>query len=81
LKIDRSFVSKIGTDEGNLELTETIVTLAQKLRMEVTAEGVETAEQFVQLRGLNCEYGQGYFFSKPLDTKAAEALMMAKPQW
>ncbi len=81
LKIDRSFVSKIDANGKNLEITETIVTLARKLGVEVTAEGVETAEQLAQLRGLNCGYGQGYFFSRPLDTEAAEALIMAWPQW
>jgi diguanylate cyclase (GGDEF)-like protein/PAS domain S-box-containing protein len=81
LKIDCSFVSKIGTDRGNLEITETIVTLAHKLGVDVTAEGVETPEQLAQLRKLKCEYGQGYFFSEPLDSKATEALMMVNPQW
>ena len=81
LKIDRSFVSKIGADEGNLEITETIVTLAQKLGMDVTAEGIETAEQLAQLRKLKCAYGQGYFFSRPLPSQAAEELIIAKPQW
>lgn len=81
LKIDRSFVSMIDANGNNLEITETIVTLARKLGVEVTAEGVETAEQLAQLRGLNCGCGQGYFFSQPLDTEAAKALIMARPQW
>jgi diguanylate cyclase (GGDEF)-like protein/PAS domain S-box-containing protein len=81
LKIDRSFVSKIGTNGKNFEIAETIITLAQKLGVEVTAEGVETVAQLAQLRGLNCAYGQGYFFSQPLDTEAIEGLMMAQPQW
>lgn len=80
LKIDRSFVSGIGINQGNLEIIEAIVTLAHELGMEVTAEGVETAEQLAQLRKLKCEYGQGYLFSQPLNSKAAEALIMA-PQW
>lgn len=77
LKIDRSFVSGMGINQGNLEIIEAIVTLAHQLGMEVTAEGVETAEQLAQLRKLKCEYGQGYLFSQPLDSKAAEALIMA----
>ncbi|MBV8883219.1 MAG: EAL domain-containing protein [Chroococcidiopsidaceae cyanobacterium CP_BM_RX_35] len=81
LKIDGSFVSQLGIDEVSSEIVETIVTLAHKLGMDVTAEGVETAEQLAQLRALKCEYGQGYFFSQPLDSEAAEALMMTKPQW
>lgn len=81
LKIDRSFVSRIGVAQGNLEIAETIVTLAQKLGVDVIAEGVETVEQLVQLRRLKCEYGQGHFFSGPLDSPTAEALIMASPQW
>ena len=81
LKIDRSFVSKMGIESGNLEIVEMLIMLAQKLGVEVIAEGVETAEQLAQLRALKCQYGQGYFFSHPLDNKTAEALIMAKPQW
>ena len=81
LKIDRSFVSKIGADRDNLEITETILTLAQKLGVNVTAEGIETASQLAQLRELKCAYGQGYFFSRPLPCVAAEALIIASPQW
>ena len=81
LKIDPSFVSKIGTKEGNLEIAETIITLGQKLRMAVIAEGVETAEQLAQLRQLKCGYGQGYFFSRPLAADKAERLLASKPQW
>lgn len=78
LKIDRSFVSRIGTNKGNLEIIETIVTLAHQLGMDVTAEGVETAEQLAQLRNLKCTYGQGYLFSRPLDSTAAGALIAAQ---
>ncbi|MBD2308410.1 EAL domain-containing protein [Chroococcidiopsis sp. FACHB-1243] len=81
LKIDRSFVSNIGTSAVSLEITETIVTLAQKLDVDVTAEGVETAEQLARLRELNCGYGQGYFFSMPLEASAAEALIVTNPRW
>lgn len=81
LKIDRCFISPIGADAKKLEIIETIVTLAHKLGVKVTAEGVETAEQLTLLRKLNCEYGQGYFFSRPLDSEAAEALIVANPQW
>ncbi len=81
LKIDRSFVSKIGAGKGNLEITETILTLANKLGMSAIAEGIETAEQLAYLRELNCAYGQGYFFSKPLPRQAAEELIISKPQW
>lgn len=81
LKIDRSFVTPIGSENNNFEIAETIITLAQKLDLNVTAEGIETAEQLSRLRELNCPYGQGYFFSRPLNSQAAEALLAAKPQW
>ena len=81
LKIDRSFVSRIGENKENLEIVQTIVTLAHHLGMSTIAEGIETAQQLVQLRALGCEFGQGYFFSKPLDRESAEAMVLANPQW
>lgn len=81
LKIDRSFVSRISETGENLEIVRAIVMLARSLRMEVVAEGVETAVQLAQLRAIGCEYGQGYFFSKPLDSEAATALLIRSPKW
>ncbi|WP_373528307.1 putative bifunctional diguanylate cyclase/phosphodiesterase [Nostoc sp.] len=81
LKIDRSFISPMGTNSKNVEIIEIIVTLADKLGVDVLAEGVETKEQLALLRKLNCEYGQGYFFSVPLNSSAAEALIMENPRW
>jgi EAL domain-containing protein (putative c-di-GMP-specific phosphodiesterase class I) len=75
LKIDRSFVSQMGDDSESLEIVRTIITLAHSLEMDVIAEGVETTEEWQQLRSLNCEYAQGYFFSKPVACQAAEALL------
>jgi EAL domain-containing protein (putative c-di-GMP-specific phosphodiesterase class I) len=71
LKIDRSFVKKMGTSDDGPEIIRTILALAHNLGMDVTAEGVETAEQAAQLLEMKCEYGQGYFFSKPLPRDAA----------
>ncbi|HCF29657.1 MAG TPA: bifunctional diguanylate cyclase/phosphodiesterase [Cyanobacteria bacterium UBA11049] len=81
LKIDRSFVAQMQMSSGNSYIVETIVTLAHKLGLFVTAEGVETASQLAQLRALECEYAQGNFFSQPLDSEAAEALLRENPQW
>lgn len=76
LKIDRSFISQV--EEGkNLEIVRTIMALAHHLGMKVTAEGVETKQQLALLQTLNCEYGQGYFFSQPVDSKVAGALLAA----
>jgi EAL domain-containing protein (putative c-di-GMP-specific phosphodiesterase class I) len=57
------------------------MTLAHTLEMDVIAEGVETAEQLTQLRALQCEYGQGYLFSKPVDSNTAEKFISAQLQW
>lgn len=81
LKIDRSFVSQMGTNGANSEIVETIMTLAHNLGLDVTAEGVETAEHLAQLRALQCEYGQGNFFSQPLKSQAAEALIRQNLHW
>ncbi|MFO0909554.1 MAG: EAL domain-containing protein [Isosphaeraceae bacterium] len=72
LKIDRSFVSRIGPRGENSEIVATIIALAHNLGMKVVAEGVETAEQAARLRALHCEYGQGYYFSKPMAASEAE---------
>ncbi len=81
VKIDRSFVNRINPHDENAEIVKAIITLAQILKMDVIAEGIETNAQLTHLRSLNCEYGQGYFFAKPLNVKDAEALMMRSPTW
>jgi diguanylate cyclase (GGDEF)-like protein len=81
LKIDRSLVSGIGVDEKSSKIVQTIINLAYNLGINVTAEGVETAEQLTQLRALKCKYGQGYYFSKPIDGEAAMAFIAAQPCW
>ena len=77
LKIDRSFINQIGFDSESSEIIRTIISLAHILEMDVVAEGVETAEQLLQLRSLECEYTQGYFFSRPVDRQTAEKLIAA----
>ncbi|WP_159788145.1 two-component system response regulator [Sodalinema gerasimenkoae] len=81
LKIDRSFVDPIDEDNDEREIVQAIVTLAHSLNMKVIAEGVETAVHVEQLRNLGCEYGQGYYFSKPLTAEAATALLAQKQHW
>jgi len=75
LKIDRAFVSRIGLEDESLEIVRTIVALAHNLGMDVIAEGVETAEQLAQLKALDCEYAQGYYFGKPTDRETAWSLV------
>ena len=81
LKIDRSFINHMDSDEESLEIIRTIITLAHGLDMDVVAEGIEEAEQISQLLWLQCEYGQGYLFSKPLQEEAAEQLLARKLYW
>jgi EAL domain-containing protein (putative c-di-GMP-specific phosphodiesterase class I) len=80
LKIDRSFISRMGANGENSEIVKTVMTLARNLDIDVVAEGVETAEQLAQLRAMGCKHGQGqgYFFSKPVDSKTAQALIAAE---
>jgi EAL domain-containing protein (putative c-di-GMP-specific phosphodiesterase class I) len=75
LKVDRSFVKRIGSSEDNLEIVRAITTLAHSLNMDVIAEGVETETQLNQLKELECKYMQGYLFSKPLYSYDIEALL------
>ncbi len=72
LKIDRSFVMQMEQSKENEEIVHTIVKLARNLKMKVVAEGIETAEQLGKLKDLRCEYGQGYYFSKPLCVQNAQ---------
>ena len=79
IKVDRSFVSAIGPDGNGAEMVRAIVGLAHTLGMDVVAEGVETAEQAAELRSLGCEYAQGFYFSRAVDTAAAGRLIEAQP--
>jgi len=75
LKIDRSFLSNLQEDSDKLEVIKAIVYLAQNLGIDVIAEGVEDPYQKAKLLEHNCQYGQGYLFSKPLPSSSAKALM------
>jgi EAL domain-containing protein (putative c-di-GMP-specific phosphodiesterase class I) len=67
LKIDKSFVDTVARSSADSALARTIVELGHGMRLETIAEGIETAEQLERLRMLDCELGQGYHFSVPLD--------------
>ncbi len=71
LKIDRSFISGLGSGIGNAAIVQTIVSLAHNLGMDVVAEGVETEQQLAHLAGIQCEQAQGYLFSKPVTADKA----------
>ena len=66
LKIDRSFISDITTNSADRELTNAAIAMAHSLNLKVVAEGIETKDQLNLLKAMNCEFGQGYLFSKPV---------------
>ncbi|MEM1172100.1 MAG: EAL domain-containing protein, partial [Cyanobacteria bacterium P01_H01_bin.35] len=77
LKIDRSFVSKLDSDTSGqpLKIVSAIIALAHNLGLEIIAEGIETQDQMQQLKQLQCNKGQGYWFSKPLESHYATELL------
>jgi diguanylate cyclase (GGDEF)-like protein/PAS domain S-box-containing protein len=81
LKIDRSFVARIGVTDEGLEIVNTILSLAQSLDMDVVAEGVETAEQLAQLQKLHCSYAQGYHLSRPVEGAKFETMLNEHRSW
>ena len=81
IKIDRAFVGTMDSDEKNLRLVKTLLTLAEIVGIRAEAEGISTAEQLRELRALNCEQGQGYLFSAPITPDAVEGVLAADPAW
>ncbi len=81
LKIDRSFVGKLGMCHETWKIVKAIVGLARNLGMEVIAEGIENLMQLKMLQTLHCEFGQGYYFSKPLDPRAIEPMLLGHYPW
>ena len=75
LKIDRSFVNKLGAGNEHVGMVNTIIDVARNFNMGVVAEGVETKEQILQLRKLGCEHLQGHYFSKPLPVEETKILL------
>ena len=71
LKIDRSLVREMQTDRASCDIVELIIALAHKMNLKVIAEGIETPRQVERLLELGCEFGQGYYFSQPMEAKAA----------
>jgi diguanylate cyclase (GGDEF)-like protein len=81
LKIDRSFIQGLDEEPEKLGLVPVIINIAQKMGMNVIAEGIETGQQLKKLRQLNCNFGQGYFFCPPLNPEQAVNLLLSSPQW
>ena len=81
LKIDQAFIRDMMTTHESEQIVKTIVLLAKALEMDVIAEGIEEEVQRDLLRGIMCEYGQGYLFSKPLTAPDMEELLKKDPCW
>ena len=77
LKIDRSFISRLEIDENCAEVVKAVVSLARNLKLDVVAEGVESAEQLEYLRRIGCPSAQGYFFAKAVDVETATKMVLA----
>ncbi|MBI4913264.1 MAG: EAL domain-containing protein [Acidobacteria bacterium] len=81
LKVDKSFVDRLGRGPEDTAIVSAIVSMAKALGMRVTGEGIETRAQFERLLALGCDQGQGYLFSKPLGSEAMEELLARDPCW
>jgi EAL domain-containing protein (putative c-di-GMP-specific phosphodiesterase class I) len=91
LKIDKSFVDRIGQAPAGLDdapqqavMVSAISQLGHALHLQLVAEGIEQREQVSALRGLACQYGQGYYFARPLESGALAELLdrqAAEPRW
>jgi EAL domain-containing protein (putative c-di-GMP-specific phosphodiesterase class I) len=75
LKIDRSFVERLSHASDNAELARTIVRLGQSLQLVTVAEGVEDSAQFLALRRMGCDVGQGYYFGRPMESEEIGRLL------
>lgn len=81
IKIDRSFIMRIAEASQDLAIVAAIIKLSQQLGLSVVAEGIESIQQWRQLRSLQCGYGQGYYFSRPLDGEAATEMLRNGQTW
>ncbi len=81
LKVDRSFVGNLGLSEETWKIVQAIVSLGKNLDMELIAEGIENITQLRMLQTLKCEYGQGYYFAKPMEPNAIENLIAGHLPW
>ena len=78
LKIDRSFISSMSANEENREIVKAIISLAQSLNLHVIAEGVELLSQLSEIGTMECQFAQGYYFSRPLAAPDLDVWMQSK---
>ena len=78
LKIDRSFVDRLETNDRERQIVAAVTAMAHVLKMTVIAEGIETVGQLTQLTALGCDYAQGYLLARPMRPEALELLLRAQ---
>jgi EAL domain-containing protein (putative c-di-GMP-specific phosphodiesterase class I) len=78
LKIDRSFVRDLSSDDDDAAIVELVLTLGERFGLEVIAEGIETVEQEARLAALGCPEGQGYLFGRPMPASSFEGLLRSR---
>ena len=81
LKIDQSFVGRLGLCEETWKIVQAMVHLGKNLEMELIAEGIENIMQLRMLQTLKCDYGQGYYFAKPMEPEDVESLIASPLPW
>lgn len=79
VKIDRSFINRLGANTEATAIVNAVMTFAQILQLQVTAEGIETGEQYQLVRNLGCQFGQGYYFMEPLPQQVMGQLLADTP--
>lgn len=75
LKIDRSLIGNMSTDRCSADIVQLILNVGRELKLRVVAQGIESAIHLECLKKLHCEFGQGFYFSEPLDAERAEKLL------
>jgi EAL domain-containing protein (putative c-di-GMP-specific phosphodiesterase class I) len=78
IKIDRTFINKLTADGKNKEIIQSILSLASSLNFEVIAEGVEMNHQLVNMQNMQCQFGQGFLISVPMEPGAIDAWVQAE---
>ena len=81
LKIDHAFVINMSKSKSSNRIVRSIANLALSLEMDIVAEGIEEKTQMDDLRGLGCQYGQGYFMAKPMPADDIIELIKSRPNW
>ena len=81
LKVDKTFVSGLGTDPGDTAIVRAVLDLGQALGLTTVAEGVETPEQLAVLRELGCDWAQGFYLARPGQPETVTRLLKEAARW